>query len=287
MPKVSVIIPVYNVEKYLRECLDSVINQTLKDIEIICIDDGSTDNSLSILKEYAKKDKRIKVINQENKGLSGARNTGIENATGEFIGFVDSDDWIDSNFYENLYNTAITTNSDIACAPIKRVYGNKIHLRLKIESEQLATTLQEKFDILNIPRCCYVWNKIYRSSKLLKHNIRFEQGKYFEDVPFSIDIISKLNNIIAVPGAFYYYRANPNSIVNTLNNFKRMDHIWAKDYMLNFVKENNIKIPFKLQLKKKHKFTIFGITILKVYEWETEKHYKLFGIIPILKKITF
>ena len=112
-PKNSVIVPVYNVEKYLKECLDSLVNQTLQDFGIICINNGSTDGSLNILKEYAQKDKRIKIINQENKGLSAARNCGIEVATGEYIGFIDSDDYVDINFYENLYKRGKETDSDI------------------------------------------------------------------------------------------------------------------------------------------------------------------------------
>lgn len=113
MPKVSVIIPVYNTEKYLRKCLDSVCNQTLSDIEIICVNDCSPDNSLEILNEYAQKDNRIKVINfEENKGVSIARNTGIDSATGEFIGFVDADDFVDLDFYEKLYNKATETGAD-------------------------------------------------------------------------------------------------------------------------------------------------------------------------------
>ena len=98
MNKVSIIVPVYNIEKYLAKCLDSLINQTLEDIEIICVNDGSTDNSAEILNEYAQKDCRIKIINQDNAGLSAARNTGINAANGEYIGYVDSDDWIDLNF---------------------------------------------------------------------------------------------------------------------------------------------------------------------------------------------
>ena len=102
MPKISVIVPVYKVEKFLPKCLESLINQTLKDIEIICINDGSPDNSLKILEEYAKKDSRIKIINQKNAGPSVARNNGMSAASGEYIGFVDSDDWIDLDFYEKL-----------------------------------------------------------------------------------------------------------------------------------------------------------------------------------------
>ena len=102
MVKISIIVPVYNVEKYLPECLESLIHQTLKDIEIICINDGSTDNSLSILKDYAKKDSRIRIINKENWGISAARNSGINTAMGDFLSFIDSDDWIDLDFFENL-----------------------------------------------------------------------------------------------------------------------------------------------------------------------------------------
>ena len=102
MSKISVIVPVYNVEQYLPQCLDSIINQTYKNLEIICVDDGSPDNSGKILDEYAKKDKRIKVIHQENQGVSVARNTGLDNATGKYIGFVDPDDWIEADYYETL-----------------------------------------------------------------------------------------------------------------------------------------------------------------------------------------
>lgn len=103
MAKISIIVPVYNTEKFLEKCLNSLINQTLKDIEIICINDGSTDKSLQILEKFANKDKRIQIINQTNSGLSVARNIGIKKAKGEYIGFVDSDDWVDLNFFEQLY----------------------------------------------------------------------------------------------------------------------------------------------------------------------------------------
>ena len=125
MQKVSVIISVYNVEKYLARCLDSVINQTLKDIEIICVNDGSTDNSAQILEEYAQKDERIKVITQVNSGLSEARNTGMSASTGEFIAFLDSDDFVDLDFYEALYNSAVKNNCEIACGNIIRENDKK------------------------------------------------------------------------------------------------------------------------------------------------------------------
>ncbi len=113
IPKVSIIIPVYNVEKYLKECLNSVVNQTLKEIEIICVDDGSTDNSLSILEEYAKKDNRINLLKQENSGAGAARNKGLDSARGEYIYFLDSDDFLELNAIEILYNQIAKNQADI------------------------------------------------------------------------------------------------------------------------------------------------------------------------------
>jgi glycosyltransferase involved in cell wall biosynthesis len=127
MPKVSIVIPVYNVEKYLRQCLDSVVNQTLKDIEIICVNDGSTDNSLQILEEYANKDDRIKIINKDNGGLSSARNAGLEIATGVYIGFVDSDDYIEIETYNEAYK--LTSNNYYHSLRDKMVNRVKAYIR--------------------------------------------------------------------------------------------------------------------------------------------------------------
>ena len=123
--KISIVVPVYNVEKYLSKCLESLISQTLADIEIICINDGSTDKSLEILENYASKDNRVKIINQENQGVSTARNNGLACANGEYVTFVDSDDWLESNSCEELYNKAIQTNSDIVLFSHYDVFPNK------------------------------------------------------------------------------------------------------------------------------------------------------------------
>ena len=122
MELVSIIVPVYNCAQFLNRCMDSLVNQTLKDIEIICINDGSTDNSPEILQEYAAKDSRIKIINKENGGLSSARNRGLAAAQGEYLGFVDSDDWVDLDFFEKLYNAAKKYDTDIATGGIIRLH---------------------------------------------------------------------------------------------------------------------------------------------------------------------
>ena len=143
MVAVSIIVPVYNTEEYLQKCLDSLTNQTLKNIEIICVNDGSTDNSLKILQDNAIKDDRIKIINQENKKQGAARNAGMQVATGEYIGFVDSDDWVDLDFYEKLYIAAKKHNFDIALGTNVRAKKNINKKRLNITEEKEYTTVQE------------------------------------------------------------------------------------------------------------------------------------------------
>ena len=169
MAKVSVIVPIYNNEKYLKECLDSICNQTLTDIEIICVNDGSEDNSLKIIEEYKQKDNRIILINQDNLGVSAARNNGIKIATGEYIGFVDSDDYIDNDFYEKLYNAAKHNDSDMAVAGIIRFKGARKRYMLKFNEKLRLTNINKIMQLCRIPRQCYTVNKIYKRNLLLKH----------------------------------------------------------------------------------------------------------------------
>ena len=143
--KVSIIVPVYNTEKYLPKCLSSLISQSLPEIEIITIDDGSTDNSYQILLEYAQKDSRIKVLQQENSKQGAARNRGVEIAQGEYIGFVDSDDWIDSDFFEKLYNAAVEKSSDIAVASILKHKGSYQKFNVEYPVVLRGTTTNSKF----------------------------------------------------------------------------------------------------------------------------------------------
>jgi glycosyltransferase involved in cell wall biosynthesis len=171
--KVSIIVPVYNVEKYLRQCMDSIVDQSLKEIEIICVNDGSSDNSLQILEEYVQKDKRIKMINNRNVGAWAARNTGMEYATGEYIGFVDSDDFIDEKMYENLYINAKSNKSDIVMCPAYVFEDNNPELNYQKPIYFSLEYFDKKFDnkvfdhtktrnlIFKVNVTC--WNKIYKS----------------------------------------------------------------------------------------------------------------------------
>ena len=202
MPKVSVIIPVYNTENYLRKCLDSVCNQTLKDIEIICINDCSPDGCLDILREYASKDERIKIIDfKENKGAACARNAGIDTAQGEYLGFVDSDDFIDLDFYEKLYAKANETGADA-------IKGELWVISDKSADPQLPAA----YDLNNLIKKnkAYFYytftSAIFNREFILKHNIFFPEGLcHLEDPYFTIKAACFYKKIKIVDNTNYYY----------------------------------------------------------------------------------
>ncbi len=277
--KLSVIIPIYNNEQYLKECLDSICNQTLSDIEIICVNDGSEDNSLQIIEEYKQKDNRIILINQDNMGQSSARNNGLKIATGEYIGFVDSDDYIDQDFYEKLYNSAKQNNLDMAVAGIVRFKGIRRRYMLNFSDEIIEKNLNKKMELCKIPRQCYVVNKIYKRDVLLAHNLFFKEGVYYEDVGFTIRAIYFLNGLITVPGTYYNYRKNYNSTVKTISDKKNQDMINARKDMLAFAREHNIEFKYRpdAYITKMTKYNFLGLTIMKVVEYETMKKYYLFS----------
>ena len=217
MPEISVIVPVYNVEKYLSQCLESIINQTFSDIEIICVNDGSTDNSRQILEEYKLKDSRIIIEDKANGGLSSARNTGLKAAKGRVISFVDSDDWIAPDMLEKLYNDMVFYNTDISiCA---------VHLY-----DEISKTVDDDDGYYNLSKfnrtfdnrafsyrdtkpfltdiCVMAWNKLYRKSLIDKVNAKFPDGLIFEDGPFFYDLFFNTDRVSVVRDFLYYYRIN-------------------------------------------------------------------------------
>lgn len=284
MAKVSVIVPVYNVEKYLKRCLDSLINQTLSDIDIICINDGSKDSSLQILEQYAQKDSRIVIYNQENSGLSVARNTGLEHASGEYIGFVDSDDWVDLDFYEKLYNSAKNNNADIAVADFIREHPNKKPKRLKLKEEKIYTTPEDKFMICKVHREGCVWNKIYRTEFIKSINLKFVPKMYYEDRDFTIKSLYFSKKLVTTPNTYYRYFVNPKSIVNKRRNYIQDEHyIIVRQQVLQFIKEHNIKVPDGLYKAEIYRYKLFGKTLFTIKESINSKYIFLFGKIQIFK----
>lgn len=237
MPKISVIIPVYNVEKYLAECLTSVVNQTFKDIEIICINDGSTDNSPKILEEFAQKDSRIKIINQENQGMSCARNAGLAVATGEYITFVDSDDYISTDLYADMqkYLPAELICFNAKIFPMSEKYrALQNYIQCKFEGEQPIT--EKIIKQTNI----HIWNKIFKTSVIRENNIKFPDGLYFEDFPFMFEYLYSINTAKFVTGkGYYFYRQQPNSIMKTCSP-KSIHHLYAWHYLYDRFKARGI-----------------------------------------------
>lgn len=283
MAKVSIIIPVYNVESYLRRCLDSVVNQTLKDIEIILVNDGSTDGSLAICEEYAKNDDRIKIVTRKNGGLSAARNTGLEHATSEYIGFIDSDDWVDTNFFEELYKTATENDCDIAFGDIVRKGEKKHKIRLNIQKVEIAETFEDKLALAQGIKNPGVWNKIYK--RYLFDNLRFEEGIYYEDGEFTIKVMHKCNKVASVPNIYYYYFVNPTSIVKSKPTLKKIhDKITTRIKVFNYATSVGFKIPDKYLKATTFNIKLLGVPFFTIKETQSTKKYYLFDFILVWKR---
>lgn len=215
--KISIIIPVYNVEKYLETCLESVINQTMSELEIICVNDGSTDRSPEILEEFAKNDERIKIINKENGGIASARNKALDHVKGDYIGFVDSDDWIEPHMYETLYKNAEKNDSDMVMCSAHRfdeitreLLYDMPYFTLECFDETFNDTVFNHQTTGNFLFKISVtaWNKIYKTSFLKENDIKFPEGLDFEDNAFFYESYLKANKVSLVRDHLYFYRIN-------------------------------------------------------------------------------
>ena len=218
--KISIVIPVYNVEKYLRECLDSVINQTLRDIQIICVNDGSPDGSPAILEEYAAKDSRIMVIHQKNAGLSAARNAAYPYIKGKYTLFVDSDDWIDHTLCEKVFAIAENENADMTFFFFQRVPESKSPIA-GLEMF-LQTHIFEEVDRTMLLNYMMAWSKLWKTKFLLDNHIIFPEGICYEDNVAHWHALLFTPKLAIVNSRLYFYRINPNSIMSdkTLKNQK-------------------------------------------------------------------
>lgn len=287
MVKVSIIVPVYNVEKYLSKCLESLINQTLKDIEIICVNDGSGDNSLDILKNFAQKDSRIKIIDKQNEGVAIARNIALEQAIGDYIGFVDSDDYIDLDYFEKLYNTATKNNSDIAVASIlkHKKYFDKYNVRYS--EEQVAENIQEKIKLCGDKKhfFFYAWNKIYKTDLIKNNKIKFSEGQIYEDVMFAMNALYFSNKVVSVPNTKYHYVERNNSLVKYKDKAGKKAEDLTKAYtnLQEFCQDKNIILPERLNYYTKKNICLF----LTEYIGKYQKKFQLFNLIPIVKIVDY
>ena len=251
MTKVSVIIPVYNVEKYLRECLDSVINQTLSDIEIICVNDGSTDNSLAILEEYAQKDTRIKIISKRNEGAGKARQAAIKKASGEYLAFLDGDDYYKSDFVEKMYASAKKNNSDITICNISK-YNIKTNVYTDISKSVSMQNIPtfEPFCAGDMPDYIFTsfqnwnWNKIYKRSFIEAENIHFQALHRTNDLYFTCCALVMAKRISTVKEPLVVYR------IGMTDNSQSTNHLYPFDFYKAFK-------ALRLFLKKKHVYNFY------------------------------
>lgn len=256
MKKVSVVIPVYNIEKYIGDCLNSIINQTYKNLEIICIDDCSTDESMKKVNEYAEKDTRIKILKQkENRGQGEARNLGIiKSVTGEYVYFIDSDDFIEKNYIEEMVNVIEKKNVDLVCnVNILKYYG-KDNIKNKFIKNKREFVLNKKLDwnedfMDKLP--ISAWCKLYKTEILKKHEILFAENKLkFEDFYFWYILKTRLKSVCIIYGSIYFYRQRNDSImsINKYNNNNCFDSIRIINLIYKNYKDSDLldkhAIPF-------------------------------------------
>lgn len=240
MPKLSIIVPVYKVEPYIHKCVDSILNQSFTDFELILVDDGSPDKCGKICDEYALKDERVRVIHKENGGLSDARNAGIDIAVGEVIGFVDSDDWIEQRMYEEMLNYMEENNLDIVCADTNQVKEGKIKFKPRYKKNKIWDKKEAICEILNGTLDNAAWNKIYKRSVIGK--VRYPKGRIYEDVATTYKFIANSDKVGYISKPYYNYLKRKGSIVASgFNSKSRYDCFLGYRERLNFAKEHNLE----------------------------------------------
>lgn len=267
---ISIVVPVYNVEPYLRKCIESIIQQTYKNIEILLIDDGSKDNSGKICDDFAKEDARIKVIHKKNGGLSDARNVGIDNAKGEYITFIDSDDYISSGYIKYLYNLLVAYNADISICEFEYITESGKRLNHVQDNNNISlfdkrNALYELLDSKLFSNSA--WAKLYKTS--LFDNIRYPVGKLYEDVDTTYRVFMRSNKIVFGAQIHYYYLYRIGAISKQKFTEQRMDAIYFAETMVDKITE---QYPDLIKIGKCRLFD-FYITILKMLDSNKSSDY--------------
>ena len=285
MTKISIIIPVYNVERFLPRCLDSLVGQTLHETEIICVDDGSTDRSPAILREYAARDSRIKVITQRNKRQGGARNTCFDAACGEWVAFIDSDDWVDADYFERLMDAAVRHDADIACACFSKERGRLHRWVVRYTREEQFDDLQAKFRACHCPPDFYVTNKLYRRERLQEAGVRFAEHVQYEDVEYLAEALIALGRLVTVPDAVYHYVVHGGSTVKSRQTAaKQAQKYRAHKAFIALADRHGIEVGGRFRDVTMRDYGAGGISLLKVKDNGKRLSYRLFDAVPIWTK---
>ena len=272
MVKVSVIVPVYGVEKYIVKCIDSIVNQKLKDIEIIVVNDGTKDNSQEIIDRYVKKyPKLIKSYIKENGGLSSARNFGIKYATGEYIAFIDSDDWVSLDMFEKMYNKAKENNFDIVTCDVNYIYPNETICVSSNINQDFTTLDKVKESMIDIyPIVC---NKLFKK-ELFEKNIYFKEKVWFEDVEFLYRLYPYIKSIGTIKEPLYQYLQREGTISNTFD--KRLyDFIYNWNGIIEFYKKNNFYDAYKNELEYSYVRYLYATFIKRATNYQDKKEYNI------------
>ena len=263
MTKVSVIVPVYNVEDYIEKCLNSLVNQTLEDIEIIIVNDGSKDNSENIIKSFLSRyPQKIKYLKKENGGLSDARNYGIPYATGEYIAFLDSDDYVELDTYENMYNLAKKENSDMVECNFIWEYPKKI----KIDIGKKYSGKHEMIEKIRV----VAWNKLIKRQVIEKSKIQFPKGYRYEDVEFTYKLIPYLENISFLEEPSIHYIQRQNSISN-MQNERTKEIFVVLNNVIKYYKELGIYEEYKDELEYVYTRYLLCSSLLRMVKIKEKK----------------
>ena len=284
-PKVSIIIPVYNSEAFLSRCLGSVTEQSLGEIEIICVDDGSTDSSYDILQEWAAKDSRIVVLRQTNGRQGKARNAALAIAKGEYIGMVDSDDYVPCDYFERLYNAAKLNGAEIAVCGItmEKKHWNKTIV--SYNETVVEDDADSKLCLCNCPPDFHPVNKLYSRLMLERLALRFDEGVQYEDVMFVLRAICESGRMVTVPNISYMYVLNPTSTVKSRQTrVKQQQKYMAHRSMVDYTKANGIHIHDKYKNITVGHFSFFGICLWKIKERDNKRTLRLFDFLPVWSK---
>ncbi len=246
-PIISIIVPVYNVEEFLEECLNSIVSQTYKNIEIICVNDGSPDNSKKILEDFQKRDSRIKVFEKENGGLSDARNFGHKKSKGEYIAFVDSDDVIDPNFIYKLYKAIIENNTKVSICNFSHLTNGKLLPYCDLPNDKLIEFSNNNYFDLIGQYHNTAWRKLYHKSVI--QDIDFPKGILHEDIGYWLIVLSNVDKIALVPEQLYFYRQdNEKAITKNMSRRNaihgRYSYKYAYDYIMSHNKSKNVQRMF-------------------------------------------
>ncbi|MBO4561657.1 MAG: HAD-IA family hydrolase [Bacteroidaceae bacterium] len=283
--KLSVIVPAYNAQNYIRPTLDNILEQEMPGMEVICVDDGSTDSTLEIMREYESRDNRIVVVTKPNGRLGSARNAGLNVAKGEYVAYVDSDDFISAGYFNTLYKAAVKYDADIAMCDIKRVKGNSSRCFFNIKDFVVTDDTARKLRICHCPPSFFSVNMLVRRSVIESAGLRFPEKVYYEDATYTFRLLCVSGRLVTVPGPQYIYIHHPGSIVHSHQTpVKQRDKYNAHKEVARIAREYGVELPAKfLNITKRH-WSLGPLCLLKIREREGVETFYLFDFIPVWRR---